>query len=164
MMHDLGILGGTRLFMVLVSAAVLVVMVVRFTKLHEFFSRTLKLLMVAMFLFVSTVVWDTLVLLHLHASFSWRMLPFALGIALCIAALAEPPDTLRKRYQGNATLNRDTQLKAQELEIAELRDRLYESLRRDNSVSTRLLLAEAEIGRLRERHLIESKENRHDDA
>lgn len=159
---DLGLLGSMRLFMSLVFAVVLLVMIVRFVKLHEYFSRTMKLLMAAMALLVITVTWDTLMLILLDAEFSWRMAPLALAMALCIAALAEPPESLRKRYQGNASFNRDTRLKTQELEIAELRDRLYEALRRDNNISTRLLLAEAEIGRLRERAV--AQEDSHGDS
>jgi hypothetical protein len=41
-------------------------------------------------------------------------------------------------------LDRDGQLKSLRIEVAELRDKLYDSLRRENVASTKLLILKAE--------------------
>ena len=150
----MGTLDSIRVFMALVTGVLLILMVVRFLKLFKNFSRTLRLFMFSMFFLLITAAWDTLVLISNEDPFSMRMVPYALGLTFAVMALAEPPEALRRRYRTD-TLDRDGQLKAMNIEISELKDKLYDALRRENSASTKLLIARAEQ---RER---EKEERRH---
>jgi hypothetical protein len=139
----MGTLDSIRVFMALVTGVVLLVLLVRYFKVSRIFSRTLKFFMFSMFFLLITAAWDTLVLIGNEDPFSFRMFPYAIGLTLAIMALAEPPDVMRKRFSTD-TLDRDGQLKSLRIEVAELRDKLYDSLRRENVASTKLLILKAE--------------------
>src|SRR4051812_10427673 len=128
------LLDSVRAFVMLVVGAILVLMVIRFSKIQRHFSRTLKFFMWAIFFLLITVAWDTSVLIANSDPFSWRMLPLGVAAALCVMALAEPREALNRRYDDNS--DQEARLKAALVENSELSDKLYEALRRENSAAT----------------------------
>lgn len=145
---------GFRFFIIAVTGLILFLMAVRYLKLAQFFSRSLKFFMYALFSLLVAVAWDTAVLVANDDPFSWRMLPVLLALVLCVAALAETPEALQRRRNATGELNRDVQLKALKLENNELSDKLYDSLRRENKASTQLLIAKEELAALKQKRRI----------
>lgn len=142
-------LTGFRVFVALTCVAIMIVMLVRFFPVFGHMSRTLKFFMMAMMLLFVTVAWDTVKFAMAEAEFSWRLLPLTLAIGFCVAALAEPPEALRRRYGIELRSQHEAEIKQLRIAQEELKDHLYDVIRNENDTATQLVLAKIELERLR---------------
>lgn len=146
-MIDIDFLVGLRTLTVVVLGIVLVVFTTRYLRAYREISTSQRLYIGAMLLFTLTLGWDTLIFLAEDTSFSWRLLPLLAGLSLCVAYLVEPYQAARRRFGKEIydPMGASEEERAMATEIAELKDQLYQALRRENKAELRALDLETYI-------------------
>lgn len=156
MMVTFDFVNGLRGFIIIVTIFVLFMFTTRYIRAFKKLSRSQKLYIGSFILALITLTWDTWNYMWRDEEFSLRLVPYSVMLTLCFVYLLEPFSVARKRFGNepydpmdkdsfNTPIERDCAL-----ENEELRNKLYELSRRENSLTIENMMLKTEVNTLKE--------------
>lgn len=154
-MTDISVLDAMRIVLVGTIALLMGALILRIIYVRRFLTRAQKAFAVAMLFLLATVAWDTALFVTSQLTFSWRLIPCALGIVALVVYFFEPFEKVEKRFGSIPIAPEPVEELVESHEIRELilareelRDKLYETARRSNEKALQLAEARAKAREL----------------
>ena len=92
---------------VLVSSLIVVLIGVRATLAWGDYSLGQKLIFTSWVAYMITATWDIFKLIDEEVPFSWRVIPFTVGMVCAVAYLLEPPRRFKRRLGQKDPMGKD---------------------------------------------------------